>query len=120
MVGRVRGGIPGTQKYLSSPPMLSTPVPKEELFLYLAVSLSAVSYELVREEHGIQYPVYYTSQALQGVEIQYSRIEKLAFVLFTLAKRLYPHFQAHTIVVLTNQPLHRVLCRPETSGRLMK
>ena len=54
------------KKYLTSPPLLSTPIPKEELFLYLAVSASIVNSTLVREEHGIQYLVYYTSRALQG------------------------------------------------------
>ena len=49
------------KRYLASPPLLSTPVLKEELLLYLAVSPSAVSSALVREEHGIQFPVYYTS-----------------------------------------------------------
>ena len=52
------------KRYLASPPFLSTPVLKEELLLYLAVLLSTVSSALVREEHGIQYPVYYTSRAL--------------------------------------------------------
>ena len=41
------------KKYLASPPLLSMPTPREELFLYLAVSPSAVSSALVREEHGI-------------------------------------------------------------------
>ena len=78
--------------YLALPPLLSTPVSKEELLLYLAVSLSAVSPALVREEHGIQFLVYYTSRALQGAESRYSRIEKLAFALVTTARRLRPLF----------------------------
>ena len=91
--------------YLASPPLLSTPVPKEKLLLYLAVSPLAVSSALVREEHGIQFPIYYTSRALQGAEGWYSRIEKLAFALITSARRLRQYFQAHTIVVLMVQPL---------------
>ena len=59
------------KKYLTTPPLLSTPVEKEELFLYLAVSPLAVSSALVREEHGVQYPAYYTSRALQGAESRY-------------------------------------------------
>ena len=47
-------------KYLASPYLLSTLIPKEEL-LYLVVSFSVVSSALVREEHRIQYLVYYTS-----------------------------------------------------------
>ena len=47
--------------YLSSPPLLSPSKPGEELFLYLVVSLVAVSTALVREEERIQKPIYYTS-----------------------------------------------------------
>ncbi|XP_077240348.1 uncharacterized protein LOC143881245 [Tasmannia lanceolata] len=36
------------------------------------------------------------------------------------ARKLRPYFQAHTIKVLTNQPLRQVLHKPDTSGRLVK
>ena len=107
------------KKYLASPPLLSTPIPNEELFLHLIVSSSIVSSALVREEYGIQYPVYYTNRTLQGTKGLYSRLEKLAFALITSASRLRPYFQAHTIVVLIDQPLRRILSQPETSGRLI-
>ncbi|KAI5335054.1 hypothetical protein L3X38_025187 [Prunus dulcis] len=38
--------------YLTSPPLLSKSVPGEDLFMYLAVSNSAVSSALIREELG--------------------------------------------------------------------
>lgn len=47
------------KKYLSSMPLLSKPVPDEEIFLYLAVSPIAISYVLVQEERKSQKPVYY-------------------------------------------------------------
>ena len=47
--------------YLSSPPLLSPSKPREELFVYLAVSSAIVSAALVREEDKVQKPVYYTS-----------------------------------------------------------
>ena len=40
------------KKYLSSPPLLSPSKPREELYLYLAVSQVAVNTTLVREEDG--------------------------------------------------------------------
>ena len=49
------------EAYLSSPPLLSPSQPGEELFLYLAVSPTAVSAALVREEEKVQNPVYYVS-----------------------------------------------------------
>ena len=51
----------------------------EKLFLYLAVSNTAISSALIREERNVQKPVYYTSQAFQGVEASYPRMEKIAF-----------------------------------------
>ncbi|XP_059645862.1 uncharacterized protein LOC132288728 [Cornus florida] len=35
-------------------------------------------------------------------------------------RKLRPYFQAHTIIVLTDQPLRQVLYKPETSGCLTK
>ena len=68
------------------------PTPNEELLLYLVISPLTVSLALVKEEHRIQYPMYYTGRALQGVENRYPRLEKLAFALITLARRLQPYF----------------------------
>ena len=50
--------------YLSSPPLLSSSKPREELFLKLAVSPTAVNVALVRKEDRVQKPVYFTSRAL--------------------------------------------------------
>ena len=40
------------KKYLSSPPLLSSSKPREELYLYIAVSQATVSAALVRKEEG--------------------------------------------------------------------
>ena len=93
------------KKYLSSPPLLSPSRPREELYLYIAVSQAAVSAALVREEGGSQRLVYFISRAFRGAEERYPRIEKLAFALVTATRKLKPYFQAHTIIVLTDQPL---------------
>ena len=104
--------------YLSSPPLLSSSKPGEELYLYLVVSKAAVSTALVREEDGSQRPVYFTSRALRGAEERYPQMEKLAFVLITAARKLKPYFQAHTIVILTNKPLRRAMSSPEVARRM--
>jgi len=97
------------KNYLANPPLLSRPTEGEILYLYLAVSRSAVSSVLVREESGKQKPVYFTSKVLHGAEECYPRIEKLAFALVTSARRLRPYFQAHAITVLTEYPLRKIL-----------
>ena len=92
------------KKYLLSPPLLSSSKPGEELYLYIAVSQAAVSAALVREEEGSQRPVYFISRAFRGAKERYPRMEKLAFALVMAARKLKPYFQAHTIIVLTDQP----------------
>ena len=106
------------KKYLSSPPLLSPSMPGEELYLYIAVSQAAVSVALARDEGGFQRPVYFISRAFRGAEERYPRMEKLAFALITAARKLKPYFQAHTIVVLTDQPLKRAMSSPEAAGRM--
>ncbi|XP_020420718.1 uncharacterized protein LOC109949474 [Prunus persica] len=81
---------------------------------------SAVSSVLIRSKDNAEHPVHYVSKALQDAEVRYPDIEKLAFALVVSARRLRPYFQAHTIHVLTNQPLRQVLQKPKTSGRLVK
>ena len=49
------------KRYLSNPPLLSPSKEGEDLFLYLAVSVTAVSAALIREDDGLQLPVYYVS-----------------------------------------------------------
>ena len=104
--------------YLSSPPLLSPSMPGEELYLYLAVSQAAVSATLVREEDGSQKLVYFTSRALRWAEERYPQMEKLAFALIIVARRLKPYFQVHTIVVLTDKPLRKAMRSSEATGRM--
>ena len=104
--------------YLFTPPLLSPSQPGEELFLYLAISPTVVSTALIREEERVQKPVYYASRALREAEERYPPMEKLAFALVTIARKLKPYFQAHTVVVLTDKPLQRATSNPDAVGRL--
>ena len=45
-------------------------------------------------------------------------MEKLAFALLIATRKLKPYFQAHTIVVLTDKPLRKVMSNPEAVGRV--
>ena len=42
----------------------------------------------------------------------------MAFALVTAAQKLKPYFQAHIIIVLTDQPLKRAMSSPEEVGRM--
>ena len=76
------------KRYLSNPPFLSPSKEGENLYLYLVVSTTVVSVTLIREEAKKQLPVYYDSQAFQGAESNYPRIEKIAFALIVVSRKL--------------------------------
>ena len=80
------------KRYLSNPLLLSPSKEGEDMFLYLAVFAIVVSAALIREENWKQHPVYYISQAFQGAEARYSRIEKITFALIVASKKLCPYF----------------------------
>ncbi|KAL5582068.1 hypothetical protein UlMin_014510 [Ulmus minor] len=108
------------KSYLGKPLLLSKPHEGDSLILYLAVSKGAVSSALVREEDGVQWPIYYTSKSLLDAETRYPEIDKLALALMVAARKLRPYFQAHTIIIPTKFPLKQVFQKPEASGRLAK
>ncbi|XP_024042632.1 uncharacterized protein LOC112099511 [Citrus clementina] len=108
------------KQYLQQAPLLSTPRDGDQLYLYLAVSDRVVSSVLVREEEGVQYPIYYTSKALLDAETRYPPLEKWALALVVAARKLRPYFQAFPVSVITNQPLRQTLHKPDASGRLVK
>uniref|UniRef100_A0A2N9H312 Uncharacterized protein n=1 Tax=Fagus sylvatica TaxID=28930 RepID=A0A2N9H312_FAGSY len=108
------------KKYLSTPPLLSSPKEGEPLYIYLAASDKAVSAAIVRNGLGEQRPVYYTSKTMSGAETRYLPLEKSALALFITAKKLPHYFQAHTIIVLTSLPLKALFRSSDFSGRISK
>ncbi|XP_024164300.1 uncharacterized protein LOC112171333 [Rosa chinensis] len=110
----------GLKAYLSEVPLLYKPVPGEMLYIYLAVSSTAVSSVLIRKDSDCEYPVYYVGKGYTGAESTYPDIEKVALALLVSARKLRHYFQAHSVTVYTNHPLRLVLQKPETSGRLIK
>ena len=70
---------------------------------------------MVKEEEKIQWPVYYVSKRHLDAETKYPELEKLAFALMVVSKKLRPYFYIDLIKVLTNYPLCQVLQNPEAS-----
>ncbi|PKI50384.1 hypothetical protein CRG98_029212 [Punica granatum] len=92
----------------------------ETLYLYLEVRENAVSSVLIKLGGKGQQPIYFVNKVMLPAKKRYMAIEKLAFALVTLARKLKPYFQAHPIVVLSDQPFREILHRPEVFGRLTK
>ena len=90
------------------------------MYLYLAISATAVNAALIREEDKKQLPVYYINQAFQGAVAKYLRIEKIAFTLTVASRKLRPYFQVNPILVMTDQPIKKSINKPEAVGRMVQ
>ena len=97
------------KSYLSSPLILCKPEIGSPLYLYLSVSDLAIASILVWEDVKQWFPVYFVSKTLQGAEIRYQKLEKVALGLVFAAKHLQQYFQTHAIVVRIEQPIQQVL-----------
>ncbi|XP_043815322.1 uncharacterized protein LOC122724430 [Manihot esculenta] len=103
------------KSYLNSPHVLSSPLEGEELLIYLSASEQAVSAVPVRAEGGEQKPIFYVSKVLKDAEVRYLNIEKIAYALLLAVRKFRVYLESHQGVVMTDQPLKKILHRPETS-----
>ena len=108
------------KQYLSHPPIMSSPVVDEVLFAYIAVTLYAISFVLIRVDNGIQRPVYYVSKSLNEAEVCYLPLENAILAVVHATRKLPHYFQAHIVVVLTQLPLKSVLRNADYTGRVAK
>ncbi|GJY01909.1 reverse transcriptase domain-containing protein [Tanacetum coccineum] len=108
------------KKLIAELPMLVAPKEKEELIIYLAATKEAINTVFMTERGGRQLPVYFVSRALRGSEINYTSMEKLVLALLSVSRRLKRYFQAHTIIVIADQPIKKLLSKSEISGRMLK
>ncbi|GFP85717.1 pol polyprotein [Phtheirospermum japonicum] len=108
------------KKYTAEIPLLTKPMPGEDLVLYISVGEVVVSSVLIREEMGVQKPIYYVSRMLRGAELKYIELDKGGFAFICTARKLRPYFLSHKVKVRTNLALKQVLGNPNVSGRLVK
>ncbi|KAK1691986.1 hypothetical protein QYE76_008683 [Lolium multiflorum] len=112
------------KRTISTPPILVAPKEREPLLLYIAATPQVVSTVLVveREEegklHGVQRPVYFVSEVLSPSKQRYPQYQKIAYGVFTTARKLRHYFSAHPIIVVNEAPLSNILNNPEATGRV--
>ena len=90
------------------------------MYAYLAVMDYTVSLILVKNEDGIQRPVYYVSKSLQEAETRYLPLEKAVLAIVHAIRKLPHYFQAHIVVVLTQLPLQALLRKSNYTSRIAK
>ncbi|GJR85234.1 reverse transcriptase domain-containing protein [Tanacetum coccineum] len=99
--------------------MLTAPKEKEELIIYVVAAKEAISAVLMTEREGKQIPVYFVSRAIRGPEINYKPMEKLVLALLSASRRLKRYFQAHAIIVITDQSIKQLLPRALIKGQIL-
>ena len=97
---------------------MSSPEADEVLYAYITMAPHAVSLLLIRDDNGLQKPVYYVSKSLHETEVRYLSLEKAILAVVHATRKLPHYFQAHTLVVLTQLPLKSVLRTADYTGRI--
>ena len=106
------------KKYLSRPPIMSSPEADQVLYAYIVVAPHAMSLVLIRDDKGIQKLIYYMSKSLHEAEVRYLPLEKAILAVVHTTRKLPHYFQAHTVVVLTQLPLKSILRTVDYTGRI--
>ena len=97
---------------------MSSPEADEVLYAYIAVAHHAVSLVLIRDDNGLQKPVYYVSKSLHEAKVRYLPLEKAILVVVRATRKLPHYFQTHTVVVLTQLPLKSMLRTADYTGMI--
>jgi hypothetical protein len=110
---------------LTTPPVMTPPIPKETLLLYISSTTNMVSTVLVTEQeegkaYPIQRPMYYVSEVLADAKTRYTQPQKLLYVLLITSRKLRHYFQAHKIVVPSSFPLGEIIRNRDANGRIIK
>jgi hypothetical protein len=112
--------------FLTTPPVMVPPTPKETLLLYISASTQVVSAVLVAEQpkeghqYPVQRPVYYISEVLSDSKVRYSQPQKMLYALLITSHKLRHYFQSHKIKVVSSFPLGEILRNRDTVGRIVK
>ena len=106
------------KEYLSRPPIMPSPEADEVLYAYIVMASHAVSFVLIRDDNGLQKPVYYLSKSQHEAEVRYLPLKKAILVVVHATRKLPHYFQTHTMVVLTQLPLKSVLRIADYIGRI--
>jgi hypothetical protein len=117
------------KQYLQHLLTLPSPEQGQPPILYISATHTVVSGALVvlkevAQGAGVvakhQHPVYFISKVLAESKKYYSEIKKICYAVVMCSRKLRHYFEAHTIRVLMNQPLHDIFGNRDSFGRIRK
>ena len=77
-----------------------------------------------REESGkafkVQRPVYYISEVLTPSKQRYPHYQKLGYGIYLTVKKVAHYFQEHSVTVISDAPLSKILHNRDATGRVAK
>ena len=79
-----------------------------------------MSLVLIRDDNGLQKPVYYVSKSLHEAEVKYLPLENAILAVVHATRKLPHYFQTYTVVILTQLPLKSILQTTDYIGRIAR
>jgi hypothetical protein len=103
-------------------PLLKPPDYGRDYFLYISMSKDMIGMVLVQEDDELhEHVIYYLSQILISLELNYTHVEKIALDFVHAIKRLHHYiFLCKTVVVANVNPFQYVLTRRIIGGKYNK
>jgi hypothetical protein len=112
--------------HLQSPPVLTSPLPGEDLLLYIAATTHVVSSAIVvkrtEEGHafGVQRPMYFVSEVLSESKVRHPAVQKLLYAILITSRKLRHYFDEYKITVIMDFLLVDILHNQDSTGRISK
>jgi hypothetical protein len=112
--------------HLQCPPILTAPLPEEDLLLYIVVTTHVVSSAIIVERSeeghafGVQRPMYFVSEVLSESKVRYPAVQKLLYAILITSRNLHHYFDEYKITVITDFPLADIPHNQDATGRISK